>query len=319
MGIAMELRHLRYFLAVGEALNFTKAAAQLRVAQPALGRQVRDLEDELGVHLLKRTTRGVALTAAGKLFMEEARQLLKHAAGSVEKVRAQERGQFGELHIGYLPSVSIELLPPSLKVFQKAVPSVNVLLHDLSTQDSARVLMTGKLDLALIPEAATLQVAGIQYEPLLKYPIYVALPPGHPLARLKSIPLQKVAAEPLVGLRRKEHPGYYLLRERVFGPLGINPRVAVECDSGNSVITAIQTGRGIALVPRVYKQMTGKRILYRPLTGTTEVYSVGIARTKTGELTPAGETFCQVLREVSKSAIADKSKDRKILRRLPSR
>jgi DNA-binding transcriptional LysR family regulator len=306
MSAAMELRHLRYFLAVGEALNFTKAAAQLRVAQPALGRQVRDLEDEIGVHLLKRSTRGVALTAAGKLFMEEARQLLKHAADSMEKVHAQARGQFGELHIGYTPSVSIEVLPPALTLFQKAVPSVNVLLHDLSTQNSAKGLLNGMLDLALIPEAVVLQVAGIQYESLLKYAYCVALPKGHRLARLKSIPLQKVAAEPLIGLRRRDYPGYYQLRDRVFGPLAVKPRIAVECDSGNSVITAIQTGRGIALVPQVYKQVTGKRLLYRPLTGTTEVFSVGIARAKAGELTPAGETFCEVLREVSKEAMKSK-------------
>ncbi len=93
----MELRHLRYFLAVGEALNFTKAAAQLRVAQPALSRQVQDLEEEIGVDLLKRSPRGVTLTAEGKLFLEEVRELLKRADESVEKVRALARGEYGEL------------------------------------------------------------------------------------------------------------------------------------------------------------------------------------------------------------------------------
>src|SRR6202023_1147110 len=97
----MELRHLRYFLAVGEALNFTKAAAQLRVAQPALSRQVQDLEDEIGVDLMKRTPRGVTLTAEGKLFLEEVRELLKRADESVEKVRALVRGEYSELDVGY--------------------------------------------------------------------------------------------------------------------------------------------------------------------------------------------------------------------------
>src|SRR5260370_22685196 len=98
---AMELRHLRYFLAAGEALSFTKAAAQLRVAQPALSRQVQDLEDEIGVDLLKRRRRGVTLTAEGKLFLEEVRELLKRADESVEKVRALARGEYGDLHVGY--------------------------------------------------------------------------------------------------------------------------------------------------------------------------------------------------------------------------
>ncbi len=113
----MELRHLRYFLAVGEALNFTKAAARLRVAQPALSRQIQDLEDEIGVDLLHRSSRGVTLTAEGKLFLEEVRELLKHADESIERVRALARGEYGELRIGYAPVPSTEILPPTLAAF----------------------------------------------------------------------------------------------------------------------------------------------------------------------------------------------------------
>src|SRR5437762_7180159 len=115
----MELRHLRYFLAVGEALNFTKAAAQLRVAQPALSRQVQDLEDEIGVDLLRRSPRGVTLTAEGKLFLDEVRELLKRADESVEKVRALARGEYGELHLPekhsakFCEGFQTERLPPN--------------------------------------------------------------------------------------------------------------------------------------------------------------------------------------------------------------
>ena len=103
----MELRHLRYSLAVGEALNFTKAAVLLRVAQPALSRQVQDLEDKIGVDLLRRSPRGVTLTAEGKLFLEEVHELLKRAECSVAKVRALARGEYGELHVGYAPVIEI--------------------------------------------------------------------------------------------------------------------------------------------------------------------------------------------------------------------
>ena len=127
----MELRHLRYFLAVGEASNFTMAAARLRVAQPALSRQVKDLEDEIGVELLRRSPRGVTLTDAGKLFLEEVHEILKHASESVEKVHALVRGEYSELHVGYRVPAR-EILPPALATFQKAVPGVKVLLHDLS-------------------------------------------------------------------------------------------------------------------------------------------------------------------------------------------
>src|SRR2546427_4931596 len=127
MNSTMELRHLRYFLAVGEALNFTKASAQLRVAQPALSRQVQDLEDEIGVDLMKRSPRGVTLTAEGKLFLGEVRELLKRADESLQKVRALARGEYCELHVRYPPSPTAEILPSALSAFPKAGPRLKAL------------------------------------------------------------------------------------------------------------------------------------------------------------------------------------------------
>src|SRR6476660_8596915 len=167
----MELRHLRYFLAVAEALSFTKAAAQLRIAQPALSRRVQDLEDHIGVDLLKRSPRGVVLTAEGKLFLEKTRQLLMLADESVAQVRALARGEFGELHVGYAPSPTVEILPPALAAFQKAFPRVRVLLHDLSEQELIDGLQDGTLELAVMPDAAALQSEGLEFEALRNYPI----------------------------------------------------------------------------------------------------------------------------------------------------
>src|ERR1700745_3352647 len=115
----MEMRHLRYFLVVGEVLKIAKAAARLRVAQPALSRQIQDLEDEIGVDLLRRSPRGVTLTAEGKLFLQEVRELLKRVDESVERVRALARGEYGELHIGYIPIPTVEILPPAIEAFCK--------------------------------------------------------------------------------------------------------------------------------------------------------------------------------------------------------
>src|SRR6266581_2774023 len=183
----MELRHLRYFLAVSEALNFTRAAAQLRVAQSALSRQVQDLEDEIGVDLLRRSPRGVTLTAEGKLFLDEVRELL----------------------IGYAPSPTVEILPPALAAFQKAVPRVKVLLHDLSSDELITGLLDSTLELAIMVQPAGEQTTGIEFELLRTYPLSVAMAAAHPFARLKSIALEKLAAEPLIGLRRKDYSEYY--------------------------------------------------------------------------------------------------------------
>src|SRR5580765_3487498 len=232
----MELRHLRYFLAVGEALNFTKAAARLRVAQPALSRRVQDLEDEIGVDLLKRSPRGVTLTAEGKVFLQEVREVLKRVDESVEKVRALARGEYGELHVGYAPTPTVEILPPALAAYQRAFPRVRVVLHDLSEQELIDGLQNGTLELAVMPGDTGLQSGGLAFEALRSYPICVALAPTHRFACLKSITLEKIASEPLIGFRRKDYPEYYVGLERVFGPLGIKPRVAVECDGASSLI-----------------------------------------------------------------------------------
>src|ERR1700675_2198590 len=235
----MELPHLRYFLAVAEALNFTKASARLRVAQPALSRQVQDLEDEIGADLMKRSPRGVTLTAEGKLFLDEVRELLKRADESVEKVRALARGEYGELHVGYAPSPTVEILPPALAAFQKTAPRVKVLLHDLSSDELIAGLRDATLELAIMVEPTGEQTAGIEFELLRTYPLSVAMTATHPFARLKSIPLEKLAAEPLVGLRRKDYPESYQNLDRIFAPIGINPRIAVECDSASSLIAEV--------------------------------------------------------------------------------
>src|SRR6266403_5102556 len=268
----MELRHLRYFLAVAEALNFTRAAAQLRIAQPALSRRVQDLEEEIGVDLLKRGPRGVILTAEGKLFLDEVRELLKRADESVEKVRALARGEYGELHVGYAPSPTAEILPPALTAFQKAAPRVKVLLHDLSSDELIAGLQNATLQLAvMVHQPIGDQAAGIQFELLRSYPLCVAMTPTHPFARLKSITLERLAAEPLVGLRRKDYSEYCRILDRVCARIPTTPHIAVECDSASSLITEVEAGRGVALVTTIFNLVAGKRQLYRPLTGTTEV------------------------------------------------
>jgi len=292
---------LRYFLAVGEALNFTKAAARLRVAQPAMSRQIQDLEDEIGVDLLRRSPRGVALTAEGKLFLEEVRELLKRVDESVEKTRALARGEYGELHIGYSSVPTAEILPPALAAFRKAVPDVKLLLHDLSSEELIAGLHNATLELAIMVQPTGEQTAGIEFELLRTYPWCVALSAAHPFARLKSISLEKLAAQPLVVLRRKDYSEYHGILERIFAPISAKPRIAVECDSASSVITEVEAGRGIFLAA-VLKRVAGKRLLYRPLTGTTEVQSVGIGRATKGDVTPAGEKFCEILRKISRGA-----------------
>jgi DNA-binding transcriptional LysR family regulator len=176
-----------------------------------------------------------------------------------------------------------------------------VLLYDLSNDELITGLRNGTLDLAIMAQLNGAQTAGIEFELLRTYPLCVAVTPAHPFARLKSIPLQKVAAEPLIGLRLRNYREYYRNLDRIFAPIGVKPRIAVECDTTSSGLIEVEAGRGIALSIPVFKLVTGKRLLYRPVTGTTESVSIGIAHATKGDVTPAREKFCEILRKTSAS------------------
>jgi DNA-binding transcriptional LysR family regulator len=132
--------------------------------------------------------------------------------------------------------------------------------------------------------------------------------PGHPFGRLKSVPLEKVAAKPLIGLRRNDYSEYYRMLDRFFTPISAKPRIVAECDSSSSLLLEVEAGHGIALVSTVVKIVGGTRLLYRPITGTTDAMAVGIARATKGDVTPAGEKFCEILQKISRGLAVAKSK-----------
>ena len=296
----MELRHLRYFAAVADALNFTKAAEKLRVAQPALSRQVQDLEDEIGVDLFQRSPRGVTLTAEGKFFLDEAQKIIALADDAIGKTRALARGELGELHIGYAPSPTIELLPPALAAFQRAVPRVSVRLHDLAGDELGDGVRNGSLQLAIMHRPLAANAVGVHFELLRSYPICVAVAPGHPLAKAKSVSFAQLLAEKLIVFQRKEYGDYHQMLDRVFAQSKTKPAVAVECDGASSLITEIECGRGVAVVPEIFNCIVGKRLKLRPISPAPAPMEVGIVRASKGDVTPAGEKFCQHLRASAK-------------------
>src|SRR5437764_12400737 len=159
----MELRHLRYFIAVAEEQNVTRAAARLHVSQPPLSRQIRNLEDELGVAVFEHGAKAVRLTEAGRVFLTEARAVVQRADEAVQMVKAFASGQRGEIHVAYAPSLAVELLPRALKFFQEANPGVRVQLHDMSTQEMLRGLTNGKLHVALMIQLSEKVMAGLVF------------------------------------------------------------------------------------------------------------------------------------------------------------
>jgi len=183
---------------------------------------------------------------------------------------------------------------------------VKPVLHDLSTDELIAGLRDGTLELAIMVQPIGEQTAEIEFETLRSYVWCVALGRAHPLARLKSIPLEKLVGERLVILSRKSYSEYHRILEHIFAPVSGKPRIAMQCDSESSLFMEVEAGRAIALVTTIAKLAAGKRLVYRPLTGTMEAQAVGIARAAEGDVTPAGEKFCEILRQISSEATAAK-------------
>ena len=291
----MELRHLRYFAAVAEAENVTRAALRLHVSQPALSRQVRDLEDELGFALLLRTAKSVSLTEAGRVFLSEARAVLQRAYEAVKAARAVAVGGSGELHVGYAPSPTVRLLPPALRAFQAELPQVRVKLHDLSTEEMIAGLREGRLQLAILVKPIRAMLRGLRFEALERDALRLAVAPGHPLARRRSVTRAQAAAEPFVGLTRRDYPEYYVTFDELFAATGVRPRIVEEHDGATSLIAAVEAGGGVALVSQSLACTAGGRLKFLTLSPAPAPLVVGAAWVET-TLTPAADLFLKCAR-----------------------
>ena len=265
----VELRHLRYFVSVAELLNFTKAAQRLRVAQPALSRQIRDLEEELSVLLFERGPRSTRLSEAGAAFLGEARAILQRTDEAVKLARAVARGERGEIHVGYASSLTTEVLPCALHSFHNAAPGVHVKLHDFSSEEMLRGVGEGRLHLGLMARPSERALRGLKFELLREYPICVAMPPKHRLASMKTVELKQMADEPLVGYSRAEYPEYHAILAELFAQIGRAPRLAEEHDSAPSLIAAAEIGRGLIIAPACLEILGGGRLKFLPLRPST--------------------------------------------------
>jgi len=295
----MELRHLRYFVAVGEEENMSRAAVKLHVSQPALSKQVRDLEDEIGFSLLQRTAKSVRLTEAGRVFLDNARALLRHADEAVKEARAVARAEPAELHVGYSPTPVAEILPKILRAFQRKMPNVHVRLHDWSNQAILDGVRDGRLQVGLIvrpPKASSLR--DLRYEELFHERVCVAVSPQHPFARRRAIPISEVATEPLIGLTHEDYPEYYDYLSIMFSKVKQKPRVVEEHDSMAGILSSVEAGAGVAFGGDVFGYSFGPRVKVLHLTPEPKPISIGLAALK-GKLSPTAEKFWHCAKEMA--------------------
>jgi DNA-binding transcriptional LysR family regulator len=297
---AVELRHLRYFVAVAEMENVSRAALKLHVSQPALSRQIRDLEDEIGFCLLERTAKSVRLTEAGRAFLDDARALLQNADEAVTKARAVASAEPSELHVGHSTPFA-EILPKILRAFQRAMPNVHVRLHNWSYEAIFDGVRDGRLQLALIarpPKASSLR--DVRYEELFHERVCLAVAPNHPFARRRSVPLTDAVCEPFIALTREGYPVYYDYLLAIFAPVKQKPRVVEEHDSYSGVLSAVEAGTGVAIGVDVFGYSFGNRVKLLRLTPEPKPIALCIAARKE-KLSLAAEKFWQCAREAAAS------------------
>jgi DNA-binding transcriptional LysR family regulator len=294
----VELRHLRYFVAVAEMENVSRAAMQrLHVSQPSLSRQIRDLEDEMGVQLLERTAKSVRLTDAGRAFLDEARAILKHTDEAVGKVRAIAGKADTELHIGDWPLATGGIMPRLLRAYQQMMPGVRVKLHDWRVEMNIAGVRSGSLHLAIIlPPLKASALDELRFEPLLSGHVCLAVPCDHPFAKKRSVSVADAAREPFVGLTLEEYPRYKEYLDAIFAGVDQKPRVVEEHDGWSGVFSAVSAGAGVALSSEVFNYAFNDRMKCLRLTPEPKRITIGIISRK-GKLSPAAEKFCQCARE----------------------
>jgi DNA-binding transcriptional LysR family regulator len=295
----MELRHLRYFVGVAEALSFTRAAEKLHTAQPSLTRQIKDLEEELGVRLLNRTKRQVTLTDEGRSFLADAKRLLAFAAETVESVRRLHSGEIRALNVGYVSNLFYDLLPTTLSSFHQSFPTVAVNLFDLSCGEQFRALEDGKLDLGFVGLHEPIARRGLEFQAVVSYKTVVALSKDNPLAGKATVDMKALASVFFIGMSEASYPGYRDWLTKTCRRAAFTPKVLQDVDLERTMIHAVAAGLGVALVPEQLKKLEHDNVVFRPLNPT--VATEGCVAWRGENPSAALQAYVRIVEQVGRS------------------
>ncbi|HTW60138.1 MAG TPA: LysR family transcriptional regulator [Terriglobales bacterium] len=292
----IEIRHLRYFLAVAETLHFGKAAVSLGIQQPPLSQQIRNLERILGYTLFDRTTRGVRLTRVGQFFVERARNTVAKMRDDVEMARRLGAGKEGVLDVGFSGSVMFTTLPKGIEKYRRMYPNVELRLRELVTAEQIPALLEGSLAIGFLRDCEAQN--GLSAEPVLREPYIAALPSNHRLARETSISPIDLKEESFVFFARSAGNLAYDRTVACCEAAGFRPNIVQHCPQWPTALQLVAAGLGVSLAPACVAGLKMPGVVYRKLR-SRHWTSIDIGM-KAGQKNPAAEEFLRIVRPVLK-------------------
>jgi len=293
----VELRHLRYFVAVAEELHFGRAAQRLHIVQPALSKQIANLESELGVQLFHRTRRRVTITGAGAALYEEVRVILHRIDRAVETAQMTAAGQIGSLDLGFIGPAMWSVLPKLLESHHRRVPDVRFRLSELSSVNQIASLRDGRLDAAFV-RLPLHDYDDVNFSVVLREPFVVTLPEEHPAAVLPSVDLAELAAEPFIFVPRRVEPGFYDRCIALCQSYGFSPRIVEEGTGPTAICGMVATGLGITLSPSSILNAPWPGVVFRQLSRSGPELELAVA-TRREEHSAALRGFLETVAEIA--------------------
>jgi DNA-binding transcriptional LysR family regulator len=295
MNTEIDLRHLRYFVSVAEELHFGRAAMRLNIAQPPLSQQIRQLEQNLGHRLFTRTSRSVALTAAGEELLERARRILTRVEDDIAAVRRVGRGEVGTLTISFTGSAILtDALPEAIRIYRRRFPSVDLRLREMGTMAQVHALRDRSVDLGCLRDPGPFD--GLIIEELLREPFVAVVPSRHELAKLRVIPVQKLKKEPFIFHRREIGPLAYDRTMAVCEQVGFRPEIVQEAPQWPTVIRLVESGLGVSIAPSCVAKLETMGVVFRRLNAKGAFTEVSLGR-RDEPITPTMSAFIDTVQQ----------------------
>ncbi|AIR88570.1 LysR family transcriptional regulator [Pseudomonas cremoricolorata] len=293
----MELRHLRYFIAVAEELHFGRAAQQLGISQPPLSQQIQALEHELGARLFERTNRRVELSEAGRLFLDEARQVLAQVEKAADVARRAQLGELGDMKIGFTSSAPFtSKIPKALYAFRQRFPAVHLDLKEMSSRDVAAGVFDESIEVGLMRPMPLPE--GLVVTELLREPLVAVLNASHPLAQGSEAGLYmaQLADEPFVFFPRSYGSGLHAQLLSLARQAGFTPHFTQEVGEAMTIIGLVSAGLGVSVLPASYQRMRIEGVVYRTLLDEDAITAVWLVQRQHGNSAMA-RAFAELLVE----------------------